>query len=72
MGEREEEIASKDKYSLTREQYFELKYSDFSTSVTSFSQIEVYDLLSIMGNLLVAATLIVSIIGTTFYSNLNF
>jgi len=71
-GGYEAEIALNDKYSLTRQQYFEIKYSDMNTSVTSFTQIEIYGLLALMGNIIAAAAILFSICCKTFYTDLNF
>jgi hypothetical protein len=50
----------------------ELTYDTDWNRVTSFNQVEIYQLLSFMGNMFVFTTITLSIIATTYYSDKTF
>ena len=68
----EGDIARENKYLLTRHQTLELFYYDESNSVKSLNQIEIYQLMSFMGNMLVFSTVMLSIVASTYYSDKSF
>jgi hypothetical protein len=50
----------------------ELTYDTDWNRVTSFNQVEIYQLLSFMGNMFVFTTITLSIVATTYYSDKTF